>query len=304
MKLIEDKKVSIVLPVYNGAAHIVKSIDSIIAQTYQNWELIIVNDCSTDNTFEICNGYVAKDSRIKLISNPVNLKLPNSLNVGFDHATGDFFTWTSDDNMYRPNAIEVLVKTLNNNPDFVMVYSDYTNIDGNGNVIGKALMSEPQFIVTGNVCGACFLYTSEVAKYVGRYDANLFLAEDYDYWMRIYRYGKVKHITDDLYLYRRHVGSLTETRRASIQDQTYRAIEKNFLPLYFYAKKHDLTNEFFLHMIMRAQSHAEETKDMLISINKSFKHYLARQALKESIKAKIRSAISFMRLRSNKGNSR
>ncbi len=126
----ENKKVSIVLPVYNRADHVANSIDSIISQAYQNWELIIVNDCSTDNTLEICSGFEAKDSRIKVISKPVNLKLPNTLNAGFDVATGDYYTWTSDDNMYRSNALEVLVNELRSNPDTVMVYADYTNIDG------------------------------------------------------------------------------------------------------------------------------------------------------------------------------
>lgn len=69
-----DKKVSIVLPVYNGADHIADSINSIINQTYQNWELIVVNDCSTDNTLEICSELSEKDSRIRVISNEKNLK--------------------------------------------------------------------------------------------------------------------------------------------------------------------------------------------------------------------------------------
>ena len=292
----DDKKVSIVLPVYNGADHISNSIESIIAQIYQNWELIIVNDCSTDNTLDICNKFARKDNRIKIISNTVNLKLPNTLNVGFDSATGDYYTWTSDDNMYRPNAIEVLVNTLNYS-DAVMVYSDYTNIDGEGNVLSEGKLQDPQFIVTGNVCGACFLYTAEVAKKVGRYDANLFLAEDYDYWMRIYRCGKVMHLKDDLYLYRRHAGSLTETKKASIQEQTYKAIEKNFLPLYADAKKHALIYEFFNQIIKRGQAHAEETKDMLISVNKGYEKYLKRQAFRESIKALVKSTFFYKMLR-------
>ncbi len=88
--------------------------------------------------------------------------------------------------------------------------------------------------------------------------------------MRIYRCGKVKHLTEDLYLYRRHAGSLTETKKASIQEQTYKAIEKNFLPLYVDAKEHGLTYDFFTQLIRRGQAHAEETKDMLISVNTGY----------------------------------
>lgn len=296
-----DKKVSIVLPVYNGADHIADSINSIINQTYQNWELIVVNDCSTDNTLEICNELSEKDRRIRVITNEKNLKLPNTLNVGFEAATGDYYTWTSDDNMYKANAIETMVNTLNQNKEAVMVYADYTNIDADGNVLGEGKLQESQFIVTGNVCGACFLYTAEVAKKVGRYDANLFLAEDYDYWIRIYRCGRMIHITDNLYLYRRHAGSLTETKKASIQEQTYKAIEKNFLPLYADAKRNHLSYGFFDQMLSRGQAHLEETKELLLSVDKGYRRFLGRRAFKESLIKVLRNTLLYRILRGKKG---
>lgn len=297
----EDKKVSIVLPVYNGADYIIDSIESIVAQTYQNWELIIVNDCSTDNTLTICEKYAMKDNRIRVISNPVNLKLPNTLNAGFDVATGDYYTWTSDDNMYRPKAMEVLVRTLRQSPELVMVYSDYTNIDAEGNFLDEVKLQDSWHIFTGNVCGACFLYTAEVAKKVGRYDANLFLAEDYDYWMRIYRYGKIQHIADDLYLYRRHAGSLTETRKASIQEQTYKAIEKNFLPLYTDAKRNGFTFAFFDQMIKRGQANEKEVEDMLKVVNSKYSRYKRVCRFKESVKEIIRGNFMYRFLQKMKG---
>lgn len=296
-----SKKVSIVLPVYNGADHIYDSVNSIISQTYQNWELIIVNDCSTDNTLGICNELSQQDNRIRVISNEKNLKLPNTLNAGFDVATGDYYTWTSDDNMYKPNAIEILVGILEQNSDAVMVYADYTNINADGNILDEVKLQDPQFIVTGNVCGACFLYTAEVAKKVGRYDANLFLAEDYDYWIRIYRCGRMIHITDNLYLYRRHAGSLTETKKASIQEQTYKAIEKNFLPLYADAKRNHLSYGFFDQMLRRGHAHMEETKELLLSVDKSYGSFLCRRAFKESLKEVLRNTLLYRILRGKKG---
>lgn len=284
-----NKKVSIVLPVYNGAEHVSDSIKSIIAQTYNNWELIIVNDCSTDNTLQICQNIACNDSRIKVISNEKNMKLPNTLNAGFKESTGSYYTWTSDDNMYKTNALERLVETLEAKSDAVMVYSDYTNIDGDGNILDEVKLQEPEYIVTGNVCGACFLYTSEVAKKIGEYDANLFLAEDYDYWMRIYRYGRVVHIADNLYLYRRHSGSLTETKKTLINGQTYKAIEKNFLSLYADAKLHSLSYAFFDHVLVRSEAHFDETKKMLLAVDGGYKHFLKTRYLKNSIKKIIKS---------------
>lgn len=110
-----SKLVSIVLPTYNGEKFIRESIESVINQTYKNWELIIVNDCSTDGTLQIIEEYAQKDNRIKYITNEVNSRTAQSLNNGFKLAKGEYYTWTSDDNMYKPNAVEKMVKFLDLN---------------------------------------------------------------------------------------------------------------------------------------------------------------------------------------------
>src|SRR5262245_43666619 len=104
--------VSIVLPTYNGSRFIQKSIESCLHQTYRRIELIIVNDCSTDETPAIIEEYAKGDSRVRIIHNATNQKLPLSLNIGFAAAKGEYFTWTSDDNYYAPNAIEKMVDVL------------------------------------------------------------------------------------------------------------------------------------------------------------------------------------------------
>ena len=87
-----DKKVSVVLPVFNGETYLAQSIDSILAQTYTNWELIIIDDGSTDRTKEIAESYVKKDKRIFYYKNPKNMQLPRSLNRGFAMSVGDYLT--------------------------------------------------------------------------------------------------------------------------------------------------------------------------------------------------------------------
>lgn len=265
-----EKKVSIVLPIYNGTRYIASSIESILEQNYANWELIIVNDCSTDDTLSICNKYAKKDSRISVFSNERNLKLPKTLNEGFSRATGDYYTWTSDDNLYKPSAIGTLVAALEDNPGVSMVYSDYTNIDADGNIIGETRLQKPEFLVTGNVCGACFLYTAEISATVGEYDPNMFLAEDYDYWLRIHKDGKLMHINDNLYLYRRHSESLSETRKTTIVEQTFRVLEKNFFSMYTHAKRNHLKYAFFDYMLGCSGNRCSETVKLLISMDKRY----------------------------------
>lgn len=274
------------MPVYNGATYLASAIESVIHQTYQNWELIIVNDCSTDESLFIAESYRQKEPRIRILSNEKNLKLPRTLNVGFASAQGEYYTWTSDDNLYKPEALERLAIELDQNSDCVMAYSDYTAIDADGQIIESIILKDPQHIVSGNVFGACFLYRAEIAKQVGEYDATLFLAEDYEFWMRIYREGEIHHIEESLYLYRRHGNSLTATRKATINTQTCKALEKNFLSLYADAKQHGLVFELFNQIMRRVPNNQKELMlQRLCSVNSSYRLYLYT----ENLKGKLRS---------------
>ncbi len=216
------------MPVYNGERYLSEAIESIINQSYLNWELIIVNDCSTDLSKMIMDEFAMKEDRILVINNEHNLKLPRSLNVGFRKATGDYFTWTSDDNLLKKDMLKRLVEELENDNECGMVYSDYEDIDENGAFLHSNKLLEPKDMsVIGNVCGASFMYRKSVAEMVGEYDADLFLAEDFDYWMRVYSKAKIVHIEDVLYSYRTHGNSLTATRKEQIREQTFRAVMKN-----------------------------------------------------------------------------
>ena len=275
----EDKLISIILPVYNGADYLSMSIDSILYQTYKNWELIIVNDCSIDDTLSIAKEYEKRDSRIKVVSNEKNLRLPMTLNRGFEEASGYYYTWTSHDNIYKPDALKKMKDVLEENISYAMVYADYTYIDDSGKRTGEMKNAEPENIVRGNMVGACFLYTAEIAKKIGNYDQNLFLAEDYDYWIRIYLNGKLKHLSESLYYYRRHSKSLTETKKALVNMQTYKVLEKNFLPLYKVAKQNNMENFLFDQMLERVNpAYKEETKRMLLCVNSRYDSYLKRRS--------------------------
>ncbi len=215
-------EISVVLPVYNGEEHIGEAIESVLSQTFQDFELIIVNDCSTDGTAKIVSRYAQQDKRIHTINHSQNRKLPASLNTGFQNACGKYLTWTSHDNRYKPEAFARMYVELEGNPDYGLVYADYSVIDKDGNILRENPMGEPETIYLANVVGACFLYRKSIACQTGEYDTNMFLAEDYDYWLRICRYTKLRHLCRNLYLYRIHASSLSATRLEDIRAQTAR----------------------------------------------------------------------------------
>lgn len=220
--------ISIVLPVYNGAKFLRESIDSVLAQTYTNWELLIVDDCSRDETPAIAQEYAQRDSRIRYYRNEQNLRLPRNLNKGFSLTRGDYLTWTSDDNRYRPEALEKMYCALQENPNAQLVYASYDVIDEDDKLI-ETYIAKPGSIkrlVGFNTVGACFLYTRKAYEAVGDYDHEMILVEDYDYWQRIAMRFETVTIEQILYDYRRHSGALTSTMR---QEQFNRNREKMLL---------------------------------------------------------------------------
>ena len=213
--------VSIVLPCYNGAGFLAQSIDSVIAQTFTDWELIIVNDCSKDNSLDIMQQYAEKDSRIRIINNEHNLKLPGALNRGFQEAKGKYLTWTSHDNRMAPTMLEEFVNYLDANPDKGLVTACYAAFSlKTGETLYEVHHPDPQLHLPlfNCVCYA-FMYRREVLETVGDYDTTLFLVEDYDYWVRIWQKYPVGKIYKVLYYTGVGDDTLTLSRKKEIAEK-------------------------------------------------------------------------------------
>lgn len=220
-------KISVILPVYNGEKYLQDSIESVLGQTFQDFELIIVDDCSTDESPVIAKKYAESNSKIVYVRNEINLKLPASLNKGFELASGPYWTWTSCDNIFLPNAFSILVSKLDSAPEVGLVYSSMHIIDDHSKIISNLEAGPSKDIILRNVVGACFMYKASLAKQVGQYNQDMFLCEDYEYWLRIARVSKIKPITDNLYLYRRHYQSLSHIREREIIKKGI-ALQKDF----------------------------------------------------------------------------
>jgi hypothetical protein len=207
-------KVSIVLPVRNGARYLRRSIESCLDQTHRNIELVIVDDFSTDETPNIISTYSKLDSRVRVIRNERNLRLPRALNVGFAHTSGDLLTWTSDDNYYAPTAIETFVRYLSTWPEIDFVYSAFRELDEEGRINPRILYASPPWrLPLGNAVGPCFLYRRSVYEQTGEYRADMEYQEDYEYWTRVYQRFKMMCLQVPLYYYRHRSGSMDQHYR-------------------------------------------------------------------------------------------
>lgn len=219
--------VSIVLPVYNGADLLGAAIDSVLAQDYAAWELIIVNDGSQDATAAIATEYAQRDDRITVLHQE-NRKIPKTLSRGFRRARGQYLTWTSADNRLRPQFLRKMVDCLERHPDWDLIYANQDIIGDQGQPLrGSGYFSHLQsppgsehvhlpdrtelLHSDGNYVGAAFLYRNRVAHLLGDYSSQRFTVEDYDYWLLCDTLLQVAHVDfpEPVYEYRFHAGSLT-----------------------------------------------------------------------------------------------
>ncbi len=225
--------ISVILPVYNGARYIEESIQSILDQSFTDWELIIYDAASKDNTLEVLEKLWARTPKLqecgKIIRSSVKDNVPKSLNLAFAEARGEFFTWTSDDNRYLPDAFQKMLDVLRSTPDVGVVYAMSHKIDSAGARTGLLESLPREHLVYGNNIGLCFLYRREVQVETGGYDENMFLVEDYDFWMRASQKFKFYHLKEALYEIRYHGASLTSNNNAKMTFLAEDVFERDFV---------------------------------------------------------------------------
>lgn len=206
------------MPAYNASAFIAGAIGSVINQTFTNWELIVINDGSSDETENVVKSFV--DARIKLI-NQVNKGLGAARNNGIEAATGNWIAFLDSDDIWLPNKLQLQYQFIGNSPDVDVFYSNGYMLSADAPIrlpynlpvaIGKFSgddMYVKQFI--GNhipVLSACV--KQSWCKKVGKQKEELIGSEDWDYWLRLAKQGAVFYgIAERLFVYRIHSGSMS-----------------------------------------------------------------------------------------------
>ena len=181
-------QVSIITPCYNASRFVSQTIDSVLTQTFTDWEMIIVDDGSKDDSSEIVEKYVKKDSRIRLIQQP-NGGSANARNHGIREATGRYIALLDADDLWLPQFLEKQIEFMKGK-NAICVYSSYKRIDENSNEILKPLICRPfvnykKMQITNFIGCLTGLYDS--SKYGKKYlDEKLkSIRDDYAYWLEI-----------------------------------------------------------------------------------------------------------------------
>ena len=135
LDLISKPRLSIGLPVYNGADFLAQSLDSLLGQTFEDFELIISSNASTDGTDDICSAYAARDPRVQFFRQSTNIgAVPNHYFV-FGQATGELFKWASGDDLYARDLLARCIERLDQHPEAVLAHSWTAAVDGTGTLI-------------------------------------------------------------------------------------------------------------------------------------------------------------------------
>lgn len=193
--------VSIILPVYNAEDYVTKAIESILRQNYLNFELIIINDGSTDNTLEKIKKN--NDKRIKITTNKINLGLQKTLNMGINISAGKYIARIdADDKWIKKSKLKNQIEFLESNQEYVLVGTGAICINEQGKYLYKYLKPESDISIRKTILGYnCFIHSSvvfrkDMAFFVGLYSENKKEkhAEDYDLWLKLGTVGKLHNL--------------------------------------------------------------------------------------------------------------
>lgn len=234
--------VSVVMSVYNGEAYLREAIESVLNQTYKEFEFIMINDGSTDNSLSIMQSY--EDKRIVLVTNDGNKGLIYSLNKGIEIAKGEFIARMDADDVCLSERFECQVKQFMEHPGTVVIGSDYFLLNGEKNTYIKN-RNDSDYQKAVLMFAPCFCHPTVMMKNVFKeknifYDPNFIHAEDYKLWTDLYALGEFLNVGKPLLKYRHHISQLSnqkneaqlaiskEIRRQYLQKLHFRLSEREF----------------------------------------------------------------------------
>lgn len=228
-----EPMVTVLMAVYNGEKFLKEAMESILNQTFIDFEFLIINDGSTDNSVKIIESF--DDPRIRLIHNEKNLKLIASLNKGISLARGKYIARMDSDDISMPNRLEKEVNFLENSLEYGLVGTYYTVIDGKGkeqrnvsypssNDLIKLFLSLNCPLVHGSIMGRCELFQQNLYG-----SKEYYAVEDYELWTRMAKVTKIHNIPEYLFKYRIYGESFSDSKTQLMYNQTLELSKKSYI---------------------------------------------------------------------------
>lgn len=215
-----NKLVSVIMPSYNCEKFIAESIESVQAQTYTNWELLIVDDRSTDSSMQIAQEYASKDKRIKVFQNFENSGAAISRNYALRESKGKWIAFLDSDDLWLPEKLEKQINFMEDN-DYHFSFTSYTQINDEGNdlhirITGPASVGKIKMHMFNFIGSLSAMYDAELTGLIQI--ANLKKRNDYGIWLKVNKFAKAYCLNEDLAIYRvRGANSLSARNKGMSQ---------------------------------------------------------------------------------------
>ena len=214
-------RLTIGLPTYNGEAHLAEALDALLGQTFDDFELVISDNASTDGTEEICRDYVARDERVRYIRQPRNIGAAVNHNFLVHEAKGELFKWASDDDLYGRDLLKSCVAVLDADPDVVLSHAWTAMIDDDGEVTSRA-----GYTLDTDSPDPAVRFRSMLFGVGGDDDYGVIRTEvlrrtalNQSYWhsdrtmvAEFALHGRFRHVPEPLYFRRDHPGAIRQVR--------------------------------------------------------------------------------------------
>ena len=226
----KNPKVTVLMPVYNGEKYLKKSIESILDQTFTDFEFLIIDDGSTDESLELIKSY--DDTRIKIIVHEQNKGLIKTLNEGIELAAGDYVARMDGDDVSLPERLEKQIAFMDNNQDVAVCGTWAKSMNENGKIVSTMkslsgiLLKYNYWKPSPMIHPSVMMRKSLIKEFLFSVDAAS--AEDYDLWLRIVKKHRIFNIKECLLLYRIHGENISTKRRDEQLLSSYNSFLKNF----------------------------------------------------------------------------
>jgi len=221
-------KVSIIITAHNYAKYLPRALDSVLSQSYPYFEVVVVNDGSTDHTEEVLHAY-RDDEQIKFLQLS-GVGLASACNEGIRASTGEYIVRLDADDYFDENLLLVEATYLDQHPNVGMVFCDYYVVDMYGEIqdrVKRAKVSDEVELLDRPSLAAGAMYRRKCYDVVGGYNENIRYQEDYDFWIKFIEKYEVRNISLPLMFYRQHGASMSRNFEARMQ--TRREVKKKFV---------------------------------------------------------------------------